>query len=124
MPYHFKGSAIIAGTVYEGERYPTDERGRLFFADFIHDVVFTYHDGEASRFGSAGGWNRPVDIGTSLRGNITYLSYDWSELRELVYVGKPGSGGGNPVWLWIVVSASATVGLTAAGLALRRRARR
>jgi hypothetical protein len=123
--YHFTGSAIIAGPIYNGTKYPKDERGRLFFSDFVHDTVFTYHNGKVSRFGSSGGWDFPVEFGTTLRGNLAYVSFTKGQLRELVYVGKPGaSAGGGSVWPWIVIAAAGAAVLVGLGLVVgRRRAR-
>ena len=116
VSYHFTGGAIIGGAVYRGKTYPVRQNGALFLADFVHDTVFTFQDGELATFGTPGGWALPVDIGTSDRGNIAYLAVNTGELRELVYHGDGGAG----VWPWLAIGALAALAFTGVLVASRR----
>lgn len=117
------GAAIVVGPVYRGTAYPQRYRGRLFFADFVKDRLWTLDDGKASDFGGAGGWGAPVDIQATPRGSLAYLAFGTGRLNEIVYVG--GEGGGVGGLVWGLVAGGVTLALTMAGwLAHRRHAAR
>jgi glucose/arabinose dehydrogenase len=101
--YHLKGSAIIGGPVYDGSTYPKSYRGKVFFADVIHDVFFTFEHGHASMFGSPGGADTPVDIAMTPGGNIAYAAFGAGQVRVILNVSAPASAGGSANWIAILV---------------------
>jgi glucose/arabinose dehydrogenase len=107
--YHFNGSAIIGGPVYDGSTYPKSYRGKVFFADVIHDVFFTFEHGHASMFGTPGGADTPVDIAMTPRGNIAYAAFGAGQLRVILDVSAPASGGGSTTWITALVGLGAVV---------------
>lgn len=118
--YHFTGSAIIGGPVYEGDAYPGRYRGRVFFADLVHDIFFTYHDGKTERFGTPGGWGTAVNLVQTPRGNIAYVAFGTGQLRVIRSLNPPT--GGRSGWWWVLLAGVVVAGAGAA-LVVGRRAR-
>ena len=116
------GAAIVVGPFAERARLGESVSGSLFVADFIHDRLFTYRDGEASDFGSDKGWGAPTDLGLTPRGTLVYTAFLAGELNEVVYVGgEDGSSRSQAKWLGISLVGAAIV-LAGALLARRMRA--
>jgi len=121
--YHFNGSAIIGGPVYDGNTYPKSYRGKVFFADVIHDVFFTFERGHASMFGTPGGADTPVDIAMTPGGNIAYAAFGAGQLRVILNVRASDPGGRSAALIAGFVGLGALVAL-ALVLAFSTKARR
>ncbi|MDF3046214.1 MAG: repeat-containing protein involved in peptidoglycan biosynthesis [Ornithinibacter sp.] len=96
-PHNGSGAAVTGGVVYEGTSYPAAYRGRLFFADYIDQKLWTMrYDAtgalttapEAAGFGSAVG--QPVRLATAPQGgDIVFADISTAKIRRLVYA--PGN---------------------------------
>ncbi|MDB5105396.1 MAG: hypothetical protein JWP91_3085 [Fibrobacteres bacterium] len=82
------GAAIIMGQAYRGGAYPGTYLGKVFWADFNRDELWTYAPGGGvALFGTAGGFGSMVDFEAAPNGNLAYLSYNEGRLREIAYLG-------------------------------------
>lgn len=92
VPPGLSGNCIIAGAFYTGTGYPTDYRGRFFFADFALNwiKVATFDSSErlvqVSDFGTdAGG---PVDFAVDpLSGDVHFVSITTGMVSRIRYTG-------------------------------------
>lgn len=86
------GAAIIMGQAYRGSTYPGTYLGKVFWADYNRDELWTYTPGApgggVALFGTAGGYGSIVNIETAPNGNLAYLSYNEGRLREIAYLGQ------------------------------------
>ena len=82
------GAAIIMGQAYRGLSYPGSYLGKVFWADFNRDQMFTYAPGGGvTQFGTTGGFGSIVDFETAPDGNLAYLSYNEGRINEIAYLG-------------------------------------
>ena len=83
-----RGAAIIMGQAYRGAAYPGTYLGKVFWADFNRDQIWTYTPGGGvTQFGTDGGFGSVVDFEAAPDGNLAYLSYDEGRIREITYLG-------------------------------------
>jgi glucose/arabinose dehydrogenase len=83
-----QGAAIIMGQAYRGTAYPGTYLGKVFWADFNRDQLFTYTPGGGvTQFGATGGFGSMVDFEAAPNGNLAYLSYNEGRIREIAYLG-------------------------------------
>ncbi|GAB3069444.1 PQQ-dependent sugar dehydrogenase [Intrasporangium mesophilum] len=95
-PHNGSGAAVVGGVVYTGTAYPAAYRGRLFFGDYVDQLLWTLgfaptgeltQAPEPAGFGTAVG--RPSRFATAPGGDIVFADIGSARVRRLVYA--PGN---------------------------------
>ena len=86
-----RSAAVVIGTFYSHDKFPSKYRKRLFFADYSRDYVRTIRMDASGRFLAVDDFgvnlNSPVHLLQDPDGSLLYLSLFAGEIRRIHYVG-------------------------------------
>ena len=87
--YAGRPGTVIVGPVFDGETWPAEFRGRLFFADYARQWLQTLDLGSAAVTPFATELGSPVAIEQSPGGHLAYVDIAAGEVREIAW--SPGN---------------------------------
>jgi glucose/arabinose dehydrogenase len=103
------GDAIVGGSLWRGDVYPSVYDGRYFFGNFNQGILYTAdQNGDFQQFGDAGQFPGTVDIQIGSDGTLWMMSMFTGQIDRLVYENTPSSNS-SPI---AVTVATTTAGAT------------
>lgn len=99
-PPGFSGRCVVGGAFYTGECYPSQYRGRYFFADHINSWIMALTVDDADEFVSLDSFatsaSQPVVIKAHpVTGDLYYVSFGAREVRRIYYTASPNDADGD-----------------------------